>query len=483
MEQNTGNLKQKTKKGLYWSAASNFASQGMRFVFGLILARLLSPDAYGVIGMLGVFMCVVQVFIDCGFSQALIAKQDRTQTDFSTEFFFNVGVGVLGYVILFIAAPFIATFYNMPILSPILRVIGLGVILNSLCVVQSAQFSIRLDFKTPAKLGVATNLITGVLGIILAYFGWGVWALVFQQVAGGVLNALMLWVLAGWKPTLEFSKTSFKYLWNYGSKVLASSLIQQVYDNLYPLVIGKFYNARQLGLYSRAQGFATLPSSNISGIIGGVTFPILSKISNDVPRLIRVYRKMIKTAAFIIFPLMLGLLAISSPLIKVLLNKQWYDCILILQLLCCALLWQPISFINLSILKVLGRTDIILKLEIIKRIIGILSIICSVPFGIIGMCVGYIILYLVCFLFNTIYISKVTNISLMQYLIDILPPLLNSIFMSLLVMVAVSFIHSNIISLVVGILMGILYYVVSSKILLPIQMQDALSLVKEKSIS
>lgn len=479
MEQKNENLRQKTKRGLYWSAAGNFANQGMRFVFGLILARLLAPDAYGVIGMLSVFMCVIQVFIDCGFSQALIAKQDRTQTDFSTEFFFNIGVGILGYIILFIAAPFIASFYAMPILSPVLRVIGLGIIINSLCVVQWAQFAIRLDFKTPAKLGVITNSFTGILGIVLAYFGWGVWALVFQQVAGGLMDAILLWTLAKWKPTFEFSKDSFRYLWNYGSKILASSLVQQVYDNLYPLVIGKFYNARQLGLYSRAQGFASLPSTNLSGILGNVTFPILSKISNDRERLVAIYRKMMRTAAFIVFPLMMGLLSISSPLVRVLLNEQWYECIIILQLLCCALIWQPISFINLSILKVMSRTDIILKLEIIKRVAGIISIICSVPFGIIGMCIGYIILYLFCFLLNTVYISRITKVSLIQYVIDILPTLLNSVVMCLLVLGTISLINSTINSLIIGIMVGIAYYVISSNMLFPEQWQDALSLIRK----
>ena len=476
------NLKQKTKKGLYWSAASNFANQGMRFVFGLILARLLSPDAYGVIGMLTVFLCVVQVFIDCGFSQALIAKQDRTQTDFSTEFYFNIGVGLIGYCLLFISAPFIADFYNMPLLTSVLRVVGLGVIINSLCVVQSAQFSIRLDFKTPAKIGVSTNLFSGVVGIILAYYGWGVWALVFQQLASGILYGILVWILAKWRPTFEFSKDSFKYLWNYGSKILASSIIQQVYDNLYPLVIGKFFSARQLGLYSRAQGFATLPSSNVSGILGSVTFPILSKINNDTPRLMRIYRQMIKTAAFIVFPLMLGLFAISDPLVKVLLNRQWYDCILILQLLCCALLWQPISAINLSILKVIGRTDILLKLEIIKRIAGIISIVCSVPFGIIGMCIGYIILYLFCFILNTIYISKITDTPLFVYFKDIVPPLLASISMGGIVLGIISFIESNLVSLIVGIIAGILCYYLFSRYFLKEQLKNALSLVKNKTI-
>ena len=476
------NLKQKTKKGLYWSAASNFANQGMRFVFGLILARLLSPDAYGVIGMLTVFLCVVQVFIDCGFSQALIAKQDRTQTDFSTEFYFNIGVGLIGYCLLFISAPFIADFYNMPLLTSVLRVVGLGVIINSLCVVQSAQFAIRLDFKTPAKLAVITNMFSGVVGIFLAYCGYGVWALVFQQIAGNFLNGILLWILAGWRPTIEFSKDSLKYLWSYGSKILASSIIQQVYDNLYPLVIGKFFSARQLGLYSRAQGFATLPSSNVSGILGSVTFPILSKINNDTPRLMRIYRQMIKTAAFIVFPLMLGLFAISDPLVKVLLNRQWYDCILILQLLCCALLWQPISAINLSILKVIGRTDILLKLEIIKRIAGIVSIVCSVPFGIIGMCIGYIILYLFCFILNTIYISKTTDTPLFVYFKDIVPPLLASISMGGVVLGIISLIESNLISLIVGIIAGILCYYLFSRYFLKEQLKNALSLVKNKTI-
>lgn len=476
------NLKRQTQKGLYWSTISNFANQGMRFAFGLILARLLSPDAYGVIGMLTVFMCVIQVFIDCGFSQALIAKQERTQIDFSTAFYFNIGVGLLGYVILFIAAPFVAIFYNMAVLSPILRVLGIGVFINSLCVVQSAQFSISLDFKTPAKIGVYTNLFSGIFGIVLAYYDYGVWALVFQQLLSNMLYAIFLWIYSGWRPNKKFSKASFCYLWKYGSKILATSLIQQVYDNLYPLIIGKFFNARQLGLYSRAQGFASLPSSNISGILGGVTFPILSKISGDIPKLIRVYRRMIKTAAFVIFPLMLGILSLANPIIKVLLNEQWNGCILILQLLCCALIWQPISFINLSILKVMGRTDIILKLEIIKRIVGVMSIVCSIPFGIIGMCIGYILLYIFCFSINTYFIGRITKISLFQYIKDILPLLFNSVIMCFLVLTVISLISSNILSLVFGIMTGVLYYMCSTKLLFPDTLNETLSLLKYKKI-
>lgn len=474
------NLKQKTKKGLYWSAVGNFANQGMRFVFGLILARLLSPDAYGVIGMLGVFMCVVSVFIDCGFSQALIAKQDRTQTDFSTEFFFNIGVGIVGYAMLFVAAPFIADFYNMEILSPVLRVIGLVVVINSLCVVQSAQFSIRLDFKTPAKLGVATNLFSGVIGIALAYCGWGVWALVFQQIAGGLLYAILIWIMAGWRPTLEFSKDSFHYLWNYGSKILASSLIQQVYDNLYPLVIGKFFSARQLGLYSRAQGFASLPSTELSSVLGSVTFPVLSKINNDRERLIEIYRKMMRTTAFIVFPMMLGLCATASPLIKILLNEQWYECIFLCQLLCCALIWQPLSFIHISVLKVVGRTDVVLKLEMLKRSMGLLSIFGAIPFGVVGMCIGFNIFYIYCFSLNTYFTSKVLNVPIRKQIFDILPILTNALFMGIVVYTLTLLQINQYIKFVLCVSVGVLMYYTTSQLWFKAILQDAISMIKRK---
>jgi teichuronic acid exporter len=473
-------LKQQTKKGLYWSALKNFANQGMRFTFSIILARLLSPDAYGVIGMLSIFICIVSSFIDCGFSQALIAKADRTQKDFSTEFWFNIGVGVIGYLILFILSPYIAQFYNMPILSPILKVIGTGIIINSLCVVQDAQFAIRLDFKTPAKISITTQLASGIIGIIMAYYGCGVWALVFQQIGGNILNAILLWILAGWRPTMEFSKNSFNYLWGYGSKVLGSSLVQQIYDNLYPLVIGKFFDSRQLGLYSRANGFATLPSTNLSGILGGVTFPVLSKLNNDRVKLISVYRKMIKCTAFLVFPLMIGMSATSEPLVKVFLNEQWHECIIMLQIICCALIWQPLSFLQINVLKTIGRTDIILKLEIMKRSVGLITIFASIPFGVVGMCWGFVIFYIYCFTLNTMYTSKALKISLIQQIKDILPILLNAVLMGLIVYVCTQLLHISLLFiLIISILIGIVYYFISANLFMKQLLYDTISIIKK----
>lgn len=481
MNEQPTSLKQQTKKGLYWSALGNFANQGMRFAFGIILARLLSPDAYGVIGMLSIFMCIVSTFIDCGFSQALISKQNRTQADFSTEFWFNIGVGIAGYFILFLSSPLIADFYNMPILSPILKVIGLGIVINSLCVVQSAQFAIQLDFKTPAKISVFTQMVSGIVGIALAYCGWGVWALVFQQVGSSLFNAILLWILAGWRPTVEFSKDSFNYLWSYGSKVLGASLIQQVYDNLYPLVIGKFFNASQLGLYSRANGFATLPSTNLSSILGSVTFPVLSKLNNDKDKLIAVYVKMIRCTSFLVFPLMIGMAAVAGPLVKLLLNPQWNGCIIMLQILCFALIWQPLSFLQINLLKVIGRTDIILKLEIMKRSVGLITIFVSIPFGVIGMCWGFALFYIYSFTLNTFFTSKTLQISFKRQLKDIIPILLNALIMGLVVYVCTLFLQISVFLLfILCILIGIVYYYITSRLFMKQLMVDTLSMIKKK---
>lgn len=474
-------LKQQTQKGLLWSTASNIANQGIRFVFGIILARRLGPDAYGVIGILTVFITIISVFIDCGFSQALIRKLDRTQKDFSTEFFFNIGVGVLGYLILLVSAPLIADFYEMPILTPVLRVLGLGVIINSLCVVQSAQFAIKLDFKTPAIIAVSTQLFSGAVGIALAYTGWGVWALVFQQVSGGLLNAILLWLLAGWRPTMDFSKSSFHYLWGYGSKILGASLIQQTYDNIYPLVIGKCFTTSSLGLYSRAQGFATLPSGNLSGILGNVTFPILSKMVNDMERIVATYRRMIKSTAFLVFPLMIGMAASAGPMVRMLLNEQWYGCIVLLQLLCFALIWQPLSALQLNVLKIIGRTDIVLKLELYKRSFGLLTIFASIPFGVIGICIGFILFYLYSFCMNTYFLSRTLHFSFLHQIKDLFPMFFNSTITGVLVW-TINFISlNNVILFTLCIVVGSSVYYVLSYILANEVLKDTISLLKRKS--
>lgn len=472
------NLKAATRRGLFWSMLGNLANQGMRFAFGIILARLLTPEAYGIVGMVMVFVAVISVFIDCGFAQALICKKDREDIDYSTEFWFNVGVGIVGYGVLFLIAPFVALFYAIPELCAILRVVGLGVIVNSLAVVPTAIFQIRLDFKTPATISVIAHLVSGAIGIAIAYSGGGVWALVVQQIVSGALTVVVLWCLAHWRPLFRFSKSSFQYLWSYGSRILGASIIQQVYDNLYPLIIGRFFSAASLGLYSRAQGFATLPSTNISGVLNNVSFPILSKINGDGQRLKDVYTKMIQSTAFLVFPMMLGLAAVSDPLVRILLNEQWYGCVGLLQVLCIALIWHPLSSLQLNVIKAVGRSDIILTLEFIKRSLGIISIVISLPFGVFGLCVGFAILYVVCFSMNTYFVGRVLNTSALTQLSNLIPVLLNAVLMASIVSLLVNLVVGDWCRLLLGIVVGVAYYAMSAKLLFQGLLQDTISIVR-----
>ena len=475
------NLKQTTKKGLYWSAASNIANQGMRFVFGIILARILAPSDYGVIGMLTIFIIIVQLFVESGFSKAIITKQDRTQIDLSTAFYFNAGVGILGYLALFFSAPLIASFYNMPILVPILRVTGVGVIINSLNIVQTAQFAIRLDFKTPSLISVASNVLTGFIGIFMAYKGFGVWSLVFQTLGGSFLTLILSWITARWLPSFVFSVESFKYMWNYGYKVLGASLISTIYDNIQPLIIGKFFSADSLGLFSRAQGFASLPSSNLSGVFNSVTFPLLSKINGDLKRLADVYRRLVKLSAYIVFPLMIGLAALSEPLVSILLPERWYGCILMLQILCFSLMWQPISAININLLNAAKRPDVVLKLEYIKKPLGLALLFASIPFGIIVMCYANFVTCVFAVVVNTIMTSKTLGVPFWNQVKDIAPVFLHSMIMGGLVYAITFFVSNNVACLTIGIIVGMLYYFFVSKLFMNELMQDALYMIRRRA--
>lgn len=474
------NLKKQTKKGLYWSAFSNIVNKGLQFVFSIILARLLLPSDYGVIGILTIFITIIQLFVDCGFSNAIIAKQDRTQEDLSTAFFFNIAVGIIGYFILFFSSPYIAAFYDMPILSPILKVIGIGVVFNSLNIIQVAHYAIRLDFKTPAKISVFCQLIAGVIGIVLAYNGYGVWSLVIQQVCSGSLNLVLNWLCVKWLPTMMFSKNSFKYMWNYGSKVLGSAIISTTYDNIQPLIIGKFFSPTQLGLFSRAQGFATLPSSNISGVLSNVTFPLLSKINDDLPRLASVYRRLLKISGYIVFPLMIGLAALSEPLVKFLLPERWYGCIILLQIICFSLIWQPISLVNLSLLNAAKRPDVVLKLELIKKPLGLILLFSSIPFGIIAMCLANMMVCIFAVIINTVMTSKTLCVPFGEQVKDLLPVLLHSLIMGAIVCGLTYIIDNNVLCLVICSITGASYYLLVSRFFLKDYYEDAKYMLKRK---
>lgn len=457
-------LKQATTKGLFWSSVERFSNQGVSFIFSIILARILAPSDFGIVAMIGIFFAVAQSFVDSGFSNALVRKTDRREEDLSTCFYFNIGVGIVAYIVLFLIAPFIADFYNQPILSPIIRITGLGVVLNSLCVVQQALFTIRIDFKSQAKVTLSATIISGIVGVVLAYLEYGVWALVWQGVVMSLVRMGLLWLISKWRPKTGFSKDSFHYLFGYGSKLLVSGLLDTIYNNIYPIVIGKFYTPAQLGNYSRALSFAQLPSSNITSILQRVTFPVLSTIQDDMPRLQTNYRRLLKLSAFIVFPLMMGLAAVAFPLIRIVLTPKWEGCSFYLQIICFALMWYPIHAINLNLLQVKGRSDLFLRLEVIKKIVGVCIMCITIPLGITAMCIGMVASSLIALFINTFYTSKLIDIGYLKQMRDLLPIFVNSLLMGGFIFISIHFITNDVFKLMVGVIIGVLYYILSSYI-------------------
>ena len=473
-------LKDKTVKGVIWSAVDRFSAQGIQFMFSILIARLLVPEDYGVVAMLGIFMAVSQTFIDSGFGAALIRKVDRTEEDFSTVFYFNIVVATLFYFALFFAAPAIANFYNTPLLESITKVVALNLIIGSLSGIHNAKLSIAIDFKSRAKISIVSTLLTGAVGLWMAYAGYGVWALVVQNLFSSAIRTVLLWVIVKWYPKLVFSWKSFKELFLFGSKLLVSNLISTIYENLYTIVIGRKFSPSDLGVYSRAQGLAQFPSSNITGVLQSVTFPILSTIQNDEERLMSAYKSFIKLSAFIVFPLMVGLAAVADPFIMILLTDKWEGSIYLLQIICFSLMWYPVHAINLNILQVVGRADYYLKLEIIKRIQGILILCVTLPFGIVFMCYGQVLSSLLSLFWNTHYTKKLIGYGYFAQMKDLLPVLIHSLVMGGVVLLVVHFTPTPWIKLTCGVLTGMIYYIVGAYIMKFQEMDELLTILKLK---
>ena len=475
-------LKQKTVSGIFWSSTERFSVQGIQFVLQIIMARLLLPSDYGLIGMLAIFLAISQSFIDSGFSNALIRKQNRTEADFSTVFYFNIVVGLFFYFILFFASPYIAAFYNAPVLEILTKVIAINVFINSLAIVQRAKFTINVDFKTQTKASLSSIIISGIVGIGLAYRGFGVWALAVQSVLSSCINMIALWVLSRWKPQIVFSTSSFKELFSYGSKLLLSGLLDTAYKNIYTIVIGKKFSKVDLGYYTRADQFSQFPSSNITGILQRVTFPVLSSIQDDDERLRETYRKFLRLSAFVVFPLMIGLLAVADPLIRLLLTEKWAGVILLLQILCLSQMWYPIHAINLNLLQVKGRSDLFLRLEIIKKIIGVSVLCITLPLGLIAMCCGMIATSLIGLFINTYYTGKLIQVGYLEQMKDLLPILGNSFLMGIFVWGVTQLIHINILALITGISIGSIYYFSVAHITQSKELQEIKSLVDKENV-
>ncbi len=410
-------------------------------------------------GMLTIFMAISQSLIDSGFSQALIRKQNRTDVDNSTVFYFNIVIGIVLYVILYIAAPAVASFYNIPELTLLMRIVSIGIILNSLTIVPLALFATNIDFKSQTKASLIATVISGIVGISMAFNGFGVWSLAVQQLINLGINASLLWLLVKWRPLLSVSKQSFHELFAFGSKLLLSGILETLYRNIYLIVIGKVFSAASLGYYTRAQNFSDYPSSNLTNIFQRVTYPVLCKMQDNNVLLANVYQRFLKISAFVIFPLMVGLSAIAEPFIVLLLKEQWLFAATLLQIICFAGMWYPIHAINLNLLQVKGRTDLFLRLEIIKKIIGIVILCFTVPLGLVIMCYGQIVSSCISLIINTYYTGKLIDVGFMKQMRAFSPILCLSFSMWGVIYVSISYIQNAYMQLLGGIIIGGTYYI------------------------
>lgn len=422
-------VKSKTLSGLIWKFAERSGAQAIQFVVSIILARLLTPSDYGLIGLITVFLAVATVFAQSGLGQALVQHKNIDKTEFSTVFYFSLVFSAVLYAVLFFCAPFIARFYKEPMLAAVIRVLGITIIIGAVNSVQQAYVQKTMQFKRFFYSTLSGTVVSAIVGIAMAYAGFGVWALVWQQIANQLINTIVLWFTVKWRPTLDFSASKAKNLFSYGWKLLCSSLLDTVYNNMYSLIIGKFYSTADLGYYNRGKNFPVLIIQNINSAIDSVLFPVLSDAQDDKVRFKAMVRRSIVTSTFIIFPCMAGLAAVAKPLTLLLLTEKWLPAVPFIQFCCFTYAFWPIHTANLQAIKALGRSDIFLILEILKKIVGILALVISLPHGLMAMMWFRCLSTLIGSFINAYPNKKLLNYSYFEQLKDIAPSFILSIAM------------------------------------------------------
>ena len=414
-------LKKKTIKGVAWSGIDNVAQHGVTFIVGIILARLLSPDDYGLIGIVAIFTAVCTTLINSGFSNALIRRKDPTDDDYNTAFMVNLVMSLLLYVVIFICSHLISEFFGRGELISLVRVSSLGMTIGALAMVQQTRLIKRIDFRSQTIITIISSTLSGFVGISMALLEYGVWSLVIQQLTNITMKTILLWIVNKWTPKLCFSIESFHILFGFGWKLAISSLIDTVWNELYQVVVGKCYSPSTLGQFTRAKSFSQLFSSNLTSVVQRVTYPVLSNIQDDKDRMVVAYRKIIKMTMFVSSISMFAIGAIAEPLLYCLIGPQWIDASMYLPLICISGSFYPLHSINLNMLNVQGRSDLFLGLEVIKKIIAVGPLLVGVFVGIIPMLCMSLITSVIAFFLNSHYSGKLIGYSSWMQLKDVAP--------------------------------------------------------------
>lgn len=414
----TKSLRQQTILGMTWSAVQKFGTVIIGFIANLFLARLLTPTDFGAIGMLMVFIALSDTLVDGGFGSALIQRQNPTDTDYSTVFFWNIIMAILLYAILFISSPLIASFYNIPTLNNLLKVLGIVLLINSFNIIQSSILIKLLKFKILAKRDIISTIMGALVGIILAYRGFGVWSLVAYYLVAGVMKSILLWTTCKWRPQLVFSWVSFKGLFRFGSFIFLSSLTEKLFSNIQTLIIGKVFSASTLGYYTQASKLENAPASSLSAIVNQVTYPVFSTLQDDFIRLRNAIRNNLKAIVFLNFPLMILLIVIARPLVILLFTEKWEPSIPIFQILCLAAIFHFSNTINTNIIKSIGLSQLFFKVQILKRVIALIILIIGLQFGFMGMIWGIVIYNYIYFFINAYISGKIINYGILKQIKD-----------------------------------------------------------------
>ena len=446
--------------GVVWNFIEKVLIRGVSFFISIILARLLSPSDYGLIGMLAVFVSISNVFIEGGLAKALIQRQDCQDIDFSTAFVANVGMSLVIYLVMFISAPWIAAFYNEPILIPLTRILSLNFILGSFNIVQRAKLMAQVDFKSLAQINVISTIVSGLVGMAMAYWGTGVWALVGQTLCSTIVLIVLLPIYSKWTPSINFSKDSFSQLFGFGSKLMATGVYSVVLNNISTICIGRFYKSSQLGFYTRASQFSEMISSTLYDVLGNVTFPVLSHLQDDREKLIAVYRKSLFLTAMIIFPIMILCALLARPMVLILLTEKWLPCVVLMQWLFLARMFTPLSAINMNILNAIGRSDLFMKLDFSKAPLILVVLAITIPISVEAITIGSFCTSFICFFINAYLPGRIFGYGAIKMIHD-----WRYIFLSIAIMVLVVFAFLHIISnvwlqLFGGGIIGLIVYIV-----------------------
>ncbi|MGE5627297.1 MAG: lipopolysaccharide biosynthesis protein [Solirubrobacterales bacterium] len=474
-------LKRKTLSGLFWSFSGLIINQGAQFIIQVFLARLLFPADFGVIGMIAVFISVSQTLIDSGFASALIREKEPSQEDLSTVFYFNLIMSCAAYIILFFASNEISLFFRVPKLVPILRVVTIVFVINSFGIIQETMLTKNLNFKLQTKINILSSVISGAISIIMAFGGMGVWSLVGRTVFFQLIKTMLLCSFMRWSPSLVFNFETFKRFYNFGWKLMVSGLISSVYQNIYSIIIGRQFSPSQLGYYTNAQKLNDTACQSITVSVQKVSYPVLSSLRDDHDKLKHSYRKIIKSSVFITFPMLFGLAAAAQPLIMVIFGEKWINSILYFQIICFAGALYPLHAINLSILEVKGRSDLFLRLEIVKKFIAFAFIGTAIylKLGILGLLwAGVINSYTVYFI-NSYYSAELLSYPAAAQIKDIASIYIAAVVMALIVYTVGYFLTVGfLLKLIIQIVVGIVLYVLLCRLLKINELNEAFDIIK-----